>query len=425
MHTLLAPLRPHRFLSSSIHKRSLYTNIHTKKMVRLLSALPLIGMFAPFATAAAVATKEPITFEDRLRGIIFGSLVADAMCLGSHYEYDATKIKAAYGGKFPDKYMAPGEFMGGETHGVGWGARNYHPGTVAGDQTDYGEYNVIFLEHYADRAPATFALTDFIPHWRKRFFVDEWKQWMESQTQHTFKQLGSGTPLKDLGGNSNAMHLRYSAVFSYTKNATEVYYMAAATMFTHREKTALLGNEFFARVVYHILHSQGENKSARRAILQVVADMDSDFITAKVQQAMDKVKEATDPEQALSKEEYVDDLALTSMARLWDVGKSEPIKVGKASPTEGTLPGAIYFILKYGDDMIEAFQANAMVGGDNASRSVAIGMVLGAIHGVQGIPDKWRTGLNHWKHVEETSRELPLLKPGGYDNYDPYGYKEL
>ena len=32
------------------------------------------------------------------------------------------------------------------------------------------------------------------------------------------------------------------------------------------------------------------------------------------------------------------------MARLWDIGRSEPIKVGKASPTEGTLPGAIYFL---------------------------------------------------------------------------------
>lgn len=36
--------------------------------------------------------------------------------------------------------------------------------------------------------------------------------------------------------------------------------------------------------------------------------------------------EAMDASQALSQEEFVDDLALTSMARLWDVGKSEPIK---------------------------------------------------------------------------------------------------
>ena len=50
--------------------------------------------------------------------------------------------------------------------------------------------------------------------------------------------------------------------------------------------------------------------------------------------------------------------------------------VGKASPTEGTLPGSIYFIAKY-KKLIPALQANAMVGGDSASRAVAIGMVLG------------------------------------------------
>ena len=33
------------------------------------------------------------------------------------------------------------------------------------------------------------------------------------------------------------------------------------------------------------------------------------------------------------------------------------VKVGKASPTEGTLPGAIYFIVKYQDNMIEAAKA--------------------------------------------------------------------
>jgi hypothetical protein len=116
-----------------------------------------------------------------------------------------------------------------------------------------------------------------------------------------------------------------------------------------------------------------------------------------------------DPEQALSTEEFVDDLSLTSMARLWDVGKSEPIKVGKASPTEGTLPGAIYFIVKYQDDMVGAFKGNAMVGGDNASRSIAIGMVLGAYHGVEAIPLDLKDGLNHWKHSEKLLETLPLL----------------
>ena len=58
-----------------------------------------------------------------------------------------------------------------------------------------------------------------------------------------------------------------------------------------------------------------------------MAGESSPFIQSKVKQALDKVAEATDPAQPLSQEEFVDDLALTSMARLWDVGKSEPIKV--------------------------------------------------------------------------------------------------
>ena len=60
-------------------------------------------------------------------GAIYGSLVADALTLGSHYEYDARVIKSAYGGTISE-FMGPGEKMGGSTHGVGWGRRNYHPG---------------------------------------------------------------------------------------------------------------------------------------------------------------------------------------------------------------------------------------------------------------------------------------------------------
>lgn len=101
---------------------------------------------------------------------------------------------------------------------------------------------------------------------------------------------------------------------------------------------------------------------------------------------------------------------MTSMARLWDVGKSEPIKVGKASPTEGTLPGSIYIILKYQDDLVAGLKANAMVGGDNAARAVAIGLVLGAFHGVNAIPQEFQATLKAWPKAKKLLGKLPLLK---------------
>jgi len=360
---------------------------------------------AAAGTTTATTADDNYRKQDRIRGAYYGALVADALCLGSHYEYDASKIKKAYGGKMIQRYMAAGEQMGGETHGIGWGARNYHPGTIAGDQTDYGEYNVLILEHLANSAdsPHAFDVTELLPTWQNRL-VNGWNQWICTQTKQAYQKVQQGTPVSELGGNSNAMALRFASVFSYYETEDDVVDAAIKTMFTHRETTALLGGEFFARVTYRILH---HNLTPRQAIDQVAAGSDP-WIQRKVQQAIQKFEEAVQP--PLSEEEFSDDLALTSMARLWDVGKSEPIKVGKASPTEGTLPGAIYFILKYPDDLVLAAKANAMVGGDNASRAIAIGMVLGASHGVvAGIPKELKDGLNHWKHSEALLETMPLL----------------
>ncbi|MGJ8654802.1 MAG: hypothetical protein ACSHX6_00015 [Akkermansiaceae bacterium] len=93
-----------------------------------------------------------ISKEESIRCAFFGAIVADALCLGSHYEYDAVKIYEAYGCRPIEKFMSPGELMGGQTHGIGWGERNYHPGKKAGGSTDYGDYNILVLEHLAATA---------------------------------------------------------------------------------------------------------------------------------------------------------------------------------------------------------------------------------------------------------------------------------
>merc|ERR1712183_33009 len=82
---------------------------------------------------------------------------------------------------------------------------------------------------------------------------------------------------------------------------------------------------------------------------------------------------------------------------------------GKASPTEGVLPGSIYFIVKYGD-LFEAAKANAMVGGDSASRAVCIGMVLGSHQGLEGIPQHLKDTFKDWARLDGLLDELPLIK---------------
>ncbi len=348
---------------------------------------------------------------EAIKGAFFGALVGDALCLGSHYEYDAPKIMRAYGDKPIEKFMSPGEMMGGQTHGIGWGQRNYHPGKTAGGTTDYGDYNIVVLEHLSctSNPKRAFNVASMIPHWMNRL-ENGWGSWICTMTKETFMQVKQGVPVERLGGISNAMAIRHVAAHGYYDDEEELATVARACMFTHRNAEALGGGEFFARVTHRVIYGD----TPQDAIESVAVQMGG-FFESKVAQAIAKFHEATDENSALSKERFVDDLALTSMARLWDIGRSEPIKVGKASPTEGTLPGAVYFILKYAnteDGLKKALQANAMVGGDNASRAIAIGMVLGAHFGVNAIPQEWKETLEQWDYCDGLLDTLPLLREG-------------
>merc|ERR1712046_150978 len=146
----------------------------------------------------SLAVAEP-SKESRIKGAFFGTLVADALTLGSHYEYDASVIKKAYGGTIRE-YMAPGEQMGGTTHGVGWGRRNYHPGQGKGDQPDYGEYNILMLEYLAGRTlhPDTVDLQELLPVWQRRL-NNNWGAWKCTQTRQTLQQVAQGMPTSSLG----------------------------------------------------------------------------------------------------------------------------------------------------------------------------------------------------------------------------------
>ena len=74
----------------------------------------------------------------------------------------------------------------------------------------------------------------------------------------------------------------------------------------------------------------------------------------------------------------------------------------------------MYFILKYEGDFAAAAKANAGVGGDNASRAVAIGMVMGGHQGIEAIPKELRgPHLVEWDRAQNLLDTLPLLATSG------------
>ena len=55
--------------------------------------------------------------------------------------------------------------------------------------------------------------------------------------------------------------------------------------------------------------------------------------------------------------------------------------LGLACPTPQALPTLLMLLDRCGDDFEKALIENTNAGGDNASRGLALGMVLGAMHG--------------------------------------------
>ena len=230
--------------------------------------------------------------------------------------------------------------------------------------------------------------------------------YLNGGTRRTLAMLESnpnakGEVRKSLAADVNCLvaATHFLPLFFITSDQEELVKQSKSTVYiSHRNRDPVFAAEFLSRTLYNILYENMELESA----LDIAARATNDaFINQKLSDAKRKVAEVSSGNRPLSKEEFADDIALTSMARLWDVGKSEKIKVGKASPTEGALPGALYFSLRYKHSLEKALIANANCGGDSAARGIVIGMLLGAIHGTAAIPLRWLEGLRSLNHVKK------------------------
>jgi ADP-ribosylglycohydrolase len=315
--------------------------------------------------------------------------------------------------------VAPGEGLGGSTHGVGWGRANYHPGKKAGDLTDAGDTAMMLLSHLAARKSKykTYKFDDYAKYWKEQIdagygscnfqTVPRGTSECPPNTKPGYLNGGARRTLQALSYNPNvkgrarkmvaadvnclvaATH--FLPLFAIISDEEALVKASVATVFlSHRNRDPIKAAEFLSRTLYRILYLDMPLVEALESAADATADS---FISKKLSDAQNKVKESLDVASALSKEKLVDDVALTSMARLWEVGKSEPIKVGKASPTEGALPGALYLVIKYQHSLESALIANAGVGGDSAARGIVVGMLLGAVHGRSAIPQRWLSGL--------------------------------
>jgi len=281
--------------------------------------------------------------EDKVKAALWGSFVADALALGSHWVYNANVIDKKFG--VVDRYYNP--------------LTSYHKGKQAGDLTHYGDQMLLLFKSVA--ATSGFDLERFMDDWQA--FMGSYDGYFDQATKATLKNIADGWEYPDCGSKSQdlggAARIAPLVVAHHADLQQLVEAAKTQTTLTHNNPAVIRGAEFFVRVVYKVLGGSTPTDAmaaAREEVtdLGIVADWLSDGLESK---------------------------SLDSRQTIADFGQMCEV--------EAAFPATIHLIAKYEDNFKQALIANVMAGGDSASRGMLTGMVLGAYHGMAGIPESW------------------------------------
>jgi len=286
--------------------------------------------------------------EDKKAGLLYGSFCADALSLGVHWIYDTKELAQKHGRV--NEYKAPGP-------------DSYHPNKQAGGQGHVGDQALCLLRFLSREKT-----------WNDKAFMNSWlamwpdyTDYVDGATKTTLANLQNQSD-KTQGGSDSveiAGPARITPLVCHLANSTEEEVVKASveqTMLTHRSAEAEESTVFLAKAGYRLIH--GANLS-------------------------DTLNE-TAPKWALEKANGVfSENAVDAVTKL-----------GPACSISSALPSVLYLTLKYENDIENAFIENAMAGGDNCARGLALGILLGAANGFSSIPRNWIDSLMADKELE-------------------------
>lgn len=286
--------------------------------------------------------------KDRLKAMLLGSFVGDALALGPHWVYNTHVIDKKFG--TVDRFYDP--------------LTSYHTGKKGGDFTHYGDQMLVLLESTA--TCGGFDPAHFAQSWRS--FFESYQGYFDHATKDTLENMRAGKNLQVCGSSSDDLSgaARIAPVVYVCRHDSAVLVDAARnqTTLTHNHETVVDAAAFLALTVYMVL----KGRSPSETLAEVLADkFPSGPINALVTKGLDS--KSGDTRQTIA-------------------------QFGQMCSIEAALPATVHLIAKYEQDFRQAMVENVMAGGDSAARGILAGMVLGAACGTSEIPPEWIDGLN-------------------------------
>jgi ADP-ribosylglycohydrolase len=293
---------------------------------------------------------------NKVAGLLYGSYVADSLALAAHWIYDQDELQRTVGRV--TELLDPRD-------------DSYHPTKKRGQQTHYGDQALTLMDSIT--ANRGFAVDQFAEDWQRMW--DAYSGYRDHATKETLKHLRAGLPPAEAASHSNELGgaVRIAPLVALMADAPADMIVAAArnqTAITHSAKITGDAAEFIARMTAALLRGATLREALEEAF---AANYDE-----------------LDPADLRTRVEAVRSLDIKAAAKA----------LGLACPAPQALPTLLLILERLGDNLEHALIENVMAGGDNASRGLALGMILGATHGKTAIPTRWIEPLEAAPRIE-------------------------
>ncbi|MFP4158056.1 MAG: ADP-ribosylglycohydrolase family protein, partial [Opitutales bacterium] len=295
--------------------------------------------------------------KERIEGMIWGQLIGDAFCLGTHWIYNLHDLKSDYP-----------ELRGFESPRPG----HYHEGKEPGDFTHYGDAALLLLESVAEsgRLHAVDYGRRFVAH----FGGSDYRGYLDSATRGTLENASldaDGQPAADFDFQSGADDDQLATATS----------LAPVVALYHNTP------ELEERVVELTRVRQNHPRSIAymRTFSQILTAL---LRGTDLHSAVHQVQET-----AAGHPEFGGELA----RRFKDVFERKHLdttvateQLGQSCPLKNSFPAALLAVIQTPDVFGDTLRRIAAAGGDNAGRAAIAGALLGAHLGVGAIPAAMR-----------------------------------
>jgi len=285
---------------------------------------------------------------NKLKGLIWGSLLADAYSLGGHWVYDQEEL--ANSTLNLDALNDP--------------LSSYHPTKKAGDFTHYGDQTIWLLEYM--KQSRVYDPFVYGKRWEKNMSI--YNGYKDKASSDSLLNIKSGRSFLAAGSGSHDLSIvgRHAPIMFTLQGMDE---MLESVKFhnclTHMSKETLDASKYIAEVTLAMIYN-----------LDVIKTLEerAKFYGKGVEE---EVKKAFEMKEKPSNE------AIEAL--------------GNNCNVTGGLAATIYLLINYHNDFESLLKANLLAGGDSAARGMVAGMIVGARYGFEAIKPSWIESLNEYE----------------------------